>query len=212
MMSRAPYRFLNNPLIYSICQNIVAPGHKHLLKKHFQTLFGTEQGLVLDVGCGPQLNTPRPGGTVYGVDINLDYVKQYTQGQNQAGIVCSAETIPFKNDIFDESRCFGLLHHLSRDNARKTVQEMIRCTKADGRVIILDNVWPRNPYLRPLAWLSRRLDRGQWVRHQEELQKLIQETYDGQWQLRRFTYTLIGQEALAFEIRKKQIKETINHG
>jgi ubiquinone/menaquinone biosynthesis C-methylase UbiE len=157
----------------------------------------------LDVGCGPRLNTPLPQGDIYGVDINLDYVRQYSAVGNRAGIVSSADGIPFKDNAFNESRCFGLLHHLPWEKALQTVREMIRCTKAGGRVIILDNVWPRNPYVRPLAWLSRRLDRGRWVRHEEELRRLAEEAHAGPWQSSRFTYTFIGQEAIALIMRKK---------
>ena len=202
MKRLAFYRLLEHPLIYNISQHIAAPGFNFLLKKYFQTIFNGSGGLVLDVGCGPRLNTPAPQGDLYGVDNNFDYVKQYTQARNQIGIVGLADCIPFKDNVFNESRCFGLLHHLTRETALSTVREMIRCTKTGRRVIILDNVWPRNPYLRPLAWLSRRLDRGQWVRREEELLGLAEEAHAGPWQINRFTYTFIGQEAVALTLQK----------
>src|SRR3989338_2851006 len=202
MQPAAPYRLLEHPLIYNISQHITATGFHFLLKKHFQAIFGESCGLVLDVGCGPRLNTPAPQGEVCGVDINLGYLRQYSAAHNRTGVLGSADGIPFKNNVFNESRCFGLLHHLPRETALLTVREMIRCTKAGGRVIILDNVWPRTPYVRPLAWLSRRLDRGRWVRREAELVRLAEEAHAGPWQSSRFTYTFIGQEALALTLRK----------
>ena len=189
-------------MVYSVSQYIVAPGFNFLLPKHFRAVFNGSSGMVLDVGCGPRMNTPAPQGDVYGVDVNLNYVRQYSAAPNRTGILGSGDGIPFKDNVFNESRCFGLLHHLPGDKALLTVREMIRCTKTGGRVIILDNIWPRNPYLRPLAWLSRRLDRGRWVRHEEALLRLAREAHAGPWQSNRFTYTFIGQEAVALTLRK----------
>jgi len=203
MTPSTPYCLLENSKIYSLSQHILAPGFSWFLKKHFQTIFSSSKGLVLDVGCGPALNTPVPKGNVYGVDINLEYIKQYTAPQHQTGIVSSSDSISFKSNTFHECRSFGLLHHLPREEAVLTVREMIRCTLTGGRVIILDNVWPRYPFLRPLAWLNRRWDRGKWVRHEEELLALAQEAYAGSWQRDRFTYTFVGHEVLALIVQKK---------
>jgi len=203
MKRSVPYRLLEHPTLYKVSQHIVAPGHNILLQRHFQFIFNSSDGKILDVGCGPMLNTPVSHGTVYGLDINLDYIKKYLIPHKREGVVGSADHIPFKSGVFNESRCFGLLHHLPREAALSTVREMIRCTKANGRVIILDNVWPKKPYLRPLAWLNRRLDRGEWVRYEEELLRIAQEAFAGTWQLSRFTYTFIGQEAIALVLRKK---------
>lgn len=197
------YSLLEHPRIYNLSQHLAAPGFEFLLKKHFRAIFNGSRGLVLDVGCGPRLNTPAPEGDVQGVDINLEYIKQYVRTPRQRGVVGSGDRLPFKDGTFDESRSFGLLHHLPREQAVLTVRAMIRCTKPDGCVIILDNVWPRNPFLRPLAWLNRRLDRGRWVRQERELLSLVTEAYPGPWKPYRFTYTLIGHEALALTVRKK---------
>jgi len=196
------YKVLENPRVYRIIQHVMAPGHDGMLKEQFDHIFDASKGLVLDVGCGPLLNTPQPMGQVIGIDINPDYVSKYNRPPDCMGIVSSADSLPFKDNCFNESRTFALLHHLPREVAVMTVREMIRCTKPDSRVIILDSIWPRNAVKRPLAWLSRRMDRGKWVRHQEELLELLNEAHPGPWKAHRFTYTYIGQEAAAFEIRK----------
>jgi len=145
------YRLLEFPFVYNLSQWILAPGAGFFLKKHFYSLFSQSRGLILDVGCGPALNTLSAQGTICGVDINFEYVKRYANSPRQKGIVASAVAIPFRKDVFEESRCFGLLHHLSKEAASMTVREMVRCTRPQGRIVILDNVWPRRAFLRPLA-------------------------------------------------------------
>lgn len=192
------YRILDVPFVYNVSQVILAPGASFFLKKHFRSLFHDSKGLILDVGCGPKLNTLSPAGIICGVDINFDYVRQYVNQPGQKGVTASAEAMPFSDHSFDEIRSFGLLHHLPEEKVLKVVREMVRCTRPQGRIVIIDNVWPRRPLLRPLAWVNRRFDRGRWVRREEELLDLLQKAYPSAWQQERFTYTLVGHEAVAF--------------
>jgi len=211
------YRLLEFPLIYSLTQKLLAPGAKLLRKKQNKIIFGESRGLVLDVGCGPLLTTPNPNGIIIGVDINPLYIKKYssigvdrnTDGikeypaqETRLGIVCSANFLPFDDNLFDETRCVGLLHHLPTESALSSVKEMIRCTRSAGKVIVLDNVWPHVSLYRPIAWLTRRFDRGKWVRTEEELLKLTDTAYPGNWYYRRFTYSFSGLEVLLMIIEK----------
>ena len=212
------YRFLEIPSLYSLWQHISTPGYGFFLKKELLPVFVDSQGLVLDVGCGPSLTTPHPRGTIIGVDINHRYIEEYARTQREPisrnmaqkphegkrlGTVGLAHALPFLNNTFDESRSVGLFHHLSREQALGAVNEMLRCTRLGGRVIIVDNVWPRYPLRRPIAWGTRRLDRGQWVRSEEQLLELIHSAYPYPWQQRRFTYTLTGLEAVVFTALKR---------
>ncbi len=201
-MNFSPYRLLENSFIYNLSQWILAPGAGVFLKKHFRLIFSESKGLVLDVGCGPFLNTPATG-KICGLDSNFGYLKQYIRQSGARGVAGLAESLPFRSNIFDEVRCFGLLHHLSDAAALKAIQEMFRCVRPHGRVVIVDNVWPKNPFLRPLAWLNRRLDRGRWVRFEEKLFDLVKQSGETEWTRYRFTYTLIGHEALALTAKKE---------
>lgn len=180
-------------------------------------IFGLSRGLVLDVGCGPFLTTPAPQGVIVGVDLNSRYVASYSgdiedvdpgivthppAGRTRLAFAGTAESLPFDNATFDESRCCGLLHHLTEQAALAAIREMARCTRPEGRLVIVDNVWPRHAYRRPIAWLTRRVDRGRSIRHEDELLALATAAYDGSWCHRRFTYSLTGLEAIVLEARK----------
>jgi len=196
------YHLLKFPFIFSLSQKILAPGAGYLRKKHYKNIFRESRGWVLDLGCGPLLTTPTPDGIIVGIDINPLYVKKYKNNKNRSGLVCLSDSLPFNDDMFDETRCVGLLHHLSTESAFSTIIEMIRCTCAEGKITIIDNVWPRNSLFRPAAWLIRRFDRGKWVRTEDELSRLACTAYSGNWHCQRYTYSYTGLEALSLTTHK----------
>jgi SAM-dependent methyltransferase len=204
------YAILEIPWIYSLANQFLAPGHQKLMGAMHREVFEDSRGWVLDVGCGPKLITPMPDGRVVGIDINPFYVKQYagsidqdagdimciTTQRRMFGVVGSCTRMPFEDGFFDESRCLGVLHHLPDDEVSATIKEMWRCTKSGGRVILDEPVWPRNSFLRPAAWLLQLLDRGKWVRKEQEWLELCTRSVDVSWNLRRYTCAYFGQEEI----------------
>jgi ubiquinone/menaquinone biosynthesis C-methylase UbiE len=204
------YRLLESPAVYSLVQYIIAPGLKRLRGKVFKKLFGNSSGKVLDIGCGPELITPVSCGIVVGVDINLEYIKRYTGEKvnlTKLGIVSSAENLPFKDKLFDESRCISVLHHLPTKTARAVIREMVRCVRPGGSIVIVDNAWQPNPILRPIPWIIRHFDRGEWIRHEKELEGLVKSSFHGQWQSFRFTYTYYGANGMIFTLKKPEVPD-----
>ena len=106
------------------------------------------------------------------------------------GRVSSADALPFADGSFQTVWNIGLLHHLPDDVLRRAVHEMLRVCKPGGRVVVIDAVLPRSAWLRPLAWLTRRLDRGRHMRTQSQLESLLGEC--GSWRFQRETYALNG--------------------
>ena len=189
-----------------------------MMKRVFERAFNQSHGVVLDVGCGPKLTTPPPKGLLVGVDINESYLLKYTGGfldvdpqsvfhppvsRNRLGFLAPADRLPFAEGSFDEARATGFLHHLPNDQLIEAIREMHRCLRKGGRLIALEDVWPLRAWARPLAWLIRRLDRGDYMRTQEELLKLFQEACQGTWECSRYTYTLTGTELLYLRLIKK---------
>ena len=217
MIVPALYRLLENPVVYQLAQLVLAPGAAQLGTRVFQGLSTGARGPVLDVGCGPRASTPPPDGLLVGADVNPDYIRRYTGGwvdqdpdlvrtyrgpRSRLGYVCSGAALPFADEAFDEARCRTTLHHLPPSVAEGLVREMVRCTRPGGKVILIDMVWPRRPLLRPIAWVLMKLDRGGWVRSEEELVRLVQTAVPGQWRRLRYTCTYYGAEAVAFTFDK----------
>ena len=206
------YKFLEIPFIYNLCQKMFGLGMHRLIRPIFEIVFSHSANRVLDVGCGPVLNTPKPEGMLVGVDINEAYIKEYTGGfldkdpglifsppnpLRRLGFVASADLLPFPDGTFDQVRSFGVLHHLSNDEVIKALQEMYRCLCVGGQLIILDNVWPIKTWSHPVAWIIRKLDRGRYIRHEKDLLSIFEKTCPGHWVCERYTYTYTGLELLA---------------
>ena len=211
------YKLLEIPVFYSLSQMLLLPGSRLLTKNQYSRIFRGSRGIVLDVGCGPALTTPSPNGIIVGVDINIQYLKKFigigidanlqfipnkSEKEIRLGIVSSADSLPFHDSVFDESRSLGLLHHICTESAINVVKEMIRCTRPGGHIIILDNVWPRRAFCRPLAWLIRRFDRGKYVRTEGNLFDLVNQACQGKWEKQRFLYSFTGLEIISLRIQK----------
>jgi SAM-dependent methyltransferase len=210
------YRILEIPWVYEFVQHLFAPGHRRLQERAFARIDFDAVGPVLDVGCGPRLKTP-DAELVVGTDVNPDYVRQFAggpidvapdlvesppPGRRRLGYVASADLLPFADGVFAEVRCRSLLHHLPHDTAVRAIQEMVRCAAPGGRVILIDPVWPRRGWLRPLAWLIMKLDRGEWVRTQSELLALAEEACPGDWSMRRYLLSYHATEGAILVCRK----------
>ena len=196
------YRLLDNPVVFNLAQFILAPGSRYFLNKYFGPIFKDSHGIVLDIGCGPRALVGSSKAFLIGVDLSLDYIRQYQMAANQKGVVALSHKLCFKTHSIDECRCFGLLHHLPQDQVTQTIRAMIDCTRPGGRIVIYDSVWPRYPLLRPFAWLSHFFDRGRWMLTEERLFALTQKAHPGPWQSHRFTYSLLGHEAVVLTLNK----------
>ena len=182
MNRSALYRVLDRPWVYALAQIVLAPGQQRLLKRLFRETAQSlpDRGRTLDVGCGPASWLRRLGRLPIGVDINCSYVAHYTRTGGRA-VTASSTAIPFANGAFDQSWSFGLLHHLSDDDARRTLDEMRRVTAPGGTLVVMDAVLPRSPWRRPLAYVLRKLDRGGCVRAEAHHRALLGEG----WSVRR---------------------------
>ncbi len=74
-------------------------------------------------------------------------------------------------------------------------RQMLRVAGPQGHVVVIDAVMPRVALLRPLAWITRKLDRGRHMRTQAQLERLLKGC-GGEWKFQRETYALNGLECL----------------
>jgi len=104
---------------------------------------------VLDVGCGPGVDTRAlaaivgPSGHVTGVDIDPQMIETATASAREAGIdayvdhrATDAHVLPFETGAFDAVRSERVFQHVT--NPDRLLAEMIRVTKPGGRVVVGD--------------------------------------------------------------------------
>lgn len=190
------YQFLDYPPIYRLARKFLAPGAKASYKKTMEELIATlpPAELLLDVGCGPSSLLFTVGKHPIGLDPTMSYVAEFTAKNGEKAVAASAEIIPFATHSFDAAWSIAVYHHLPTPIAERAIREMMRVTKPGGYVVVIDGVLPRISWQRPIAAITRRLDRGRFMRNQLALEALLPER--DKWAISRKTYTLTGMEML----------------
>ncbi len=193
--STGPRSILEIPFVYRLSQAILAPGAAEAILSEVRNTLNPSilARQSLDVGSGPRsllwdLNVQ---------PVGLDPVHAYNlrfQERGRPAITGTATALPFLDDSLDNVWNFGLLHHLSNEEAAQAVREMLRAVRPGGWVVVFDGVTPHSAFRRPHMWLLRRLDRGRYMRRQEALEALLAERE--QWLVKRFQYCLWGHEGV----------------
>lgn len=130
---------------------------------------------VLDIGCGPgDLLRFLPPVEYCGFDMDASYVdaakKRYgSQGKFYCKKV-SREVIK-GNNLFDLIIAMGVVHHLNDHEVRDLSDLALHLLKPGGRLITYDGCYvPDQPYLEKF-FLG--LDRGRYIRSEQDYRKLI---------------------------------------
>jgi SAM-dependent methyltransferase len=197
------HRILEVPLVYRVAQRFAGSGG-WALEALYAERFAGSRGDVLDVGCGPTLDTPPPDGRLFALDVNAGYVARYrdadANGPPRLGIAASADGLPFRDCSFDECRCLFVLHHLPDPAVRAAFREMRRLLRPGGRIVVFDMTWPDALAASPLAWLVCRFDRGEWVRPAAALLELAREAVPGEWDSCEFDYSWLRLRGVVLEL------------
>lgn len=128
-----------------------------------------ESAGFLDVGVGGDgytvIEAARRGGIAAGCDLSLVAMRQARRfavdegvGDRTLFVVCTAESLPFRNDAFDSASAVHVLEHLPDD--RKAASEVARVVRPGGHVFIgVPNSFDSMPaVLRPVyRWHDRRI-------------------------------------------------------
>ena len=190
------YTILEIPIIYKISQFILAPGSRKLVFNQLKPYLSKNRDLkCLDVGCGPLSKCNEFGIYPDGIDLSKDYIEKFNQSGSGNGYVSSSEVIPFDDNTYDIVYCFALLHHLDDKALLKTVSEMIRVAKKNGKIVITDAIYPKNKWDNILAHVIRKYDRGKYVRTEDRLTQLLNKSMVT-WKTKRIIVSYTGLESL----------------
>ncbi len=109
---------------------------------------------LLDVGCGPGVDTPAlaaltgPGGRVIGIDRDEGMLAEAEQAKAESEFAAiielrhgSATALPLGDNGIDACRAERLLQVLPPDDEQKVVSELVRVTRAGGRIVLVDADW-----------------------------------------------------------------------
>ncbi|MDT0559249.1 class I SAM-dependent methyltransferase [Ichthyenterobacterium sp. W332] len=170
-----PYLILKNPLVYWTYQRIVGgdSARAAFIKEFVKP---QPNAKVLDIGCGPgNILDFLPKLDYYGFDINADYIKAAEKNYYDRGtFICATvnEFIASEHKNFDLALSVGVLHHLDDDEAKQVFAIASKTLKPGGKLITFDGCY--RPKQNKLARLFLKLDRGKFVRTQEQYLKLAE--------------------------------------
>lgn len=111
------------------------------------------RGRVLEVGIGTGLNLElyAPNVQLTGIDLSARMLERARQrAAHEVRLVnADAERLPFRNESFDTVVATCVFCSVADPVA--ALREVSRVVRADGRVLLLEHVRPRNPVLGALA-------------------------------------------------------------
>jgi ubiquinone/menaquinone biosynthesis C-methylase UbiE len=121
-------------------------------QKSYELMRVAEGDMVLDVGCGPGIDTVAlaklvgPSGKVIGVDYDKEMISHADNNAQKANVqnrcehrYADAKELPFEPNTFDSCRSERLFQHLL--DPERVLKEMIRVTKPGGWIIVIDTDW-----------------------------------------------------------------------
>ena len=131
------------------------PGAQILMKKFESFYENSSNQVVLDFGCGKgfdSLKLLKSGATVYGIDIAENYITESIELAKKNGFsedtfkfqVMDAHHLEFEDDKFDLVIGNGILHHLDKELAIKSIYKVL---KPGGRLVFKEPL-ADNPLLK----------------------------------------------------------------
>jgi ubiquinone/menaquinone biosynthesis C-methylase UbiE len=83
-----------------------------------------------------------------------------------------ARNLDFDDASFDDALVFGLLHHLSDDDARAVLASLARVLKPGGRALIIEDI-PAESKLNLIGHLLHRVENGHFIRPADRYRQLL---------------------------------------
>jgi SAM-dependent methyltransferase len=132
---------------------------------------------VLDVGCGPGMNTALFSHAEYlGIDINPKYIESARRRFDRKFVVADATvyTAP-PNERFDFILVNSFLHHIHLQETRRVLTNLVTLLTGDGHLHSIELVMPGEAGLeRALA----RWDRGRFARPLAEWEEIFSQVLE----------------------------------
>ncbi len=126
---------------------------------------------VLDLGCGTATLTilikqAQPGSDVIGIDgdtkvLDIGRAKAARAGVNITLDHGMAFQLPYPDGSFDRVLSSLMFHHLTTEDKRRTLSEVMRVLRPGGELHVFDFGKPHNMYTRLISRLILRFERAE---------------------------------------------------
>jgi SAM-dependent methyltransferase len=168
-------RVSRTPRLWNILRWLVEAGfhgeHK-VIAKELQPFLGRERRF-LDFGCGTgQFAEDFPSDRYVGMDLTRPYVEYAQQERPGSYSVMDGSALGFADGSFDAGLVLGVIHHLPDEIVRASVVELHRVLKADGKLLVIEDVPPPTMWNVP-GHIMHWLDRGDHIRTDADYRALF---------------------------------------
>lgn len=172
--------FLAAPAVYRTAMRMLGGGA--FLRWFIDNVLSLRDGQkIIDFGCGPaDVLSELPATVDYvGLDFSESYIDAARQRYGDRGVFLSGDVHQWALDgrlqDADIVMCYGVLHHMDDDEAKKAVHFARQILKPGGRFIFFEPCY--------LLWQSRfsvfmmSKDRGQNVRTEQQWRSLVADVF-----------------------------------
>ena len=148
----------------------LSPSVARLKQEAYEALEIAGGSFVVDVGCGPGIDTiplahiVGPEGHVTGVDADAAAVDEANRAAVEAGVgawtrhtVGDAAALELSPGEADACYSERLLQHIAWDATPRVAEELLRVVKPGGRVVVVDTDWATLSIASQDPWLERRI-------------------------------------------------------
>lgn len=131
---------------------------------------------ILDLGCGTATILTAMSNVEYtGIDNNSRYIKKAVERFGHRGkFICADlnDEIVATLGTFDKILLLGVMHHLPDESIEQTMALIPKLLRPQGVLITMDPAFEENQH--PIARIMAQMDRGKFVRSQDDYVALIQ--------------------------------------
>jgi ubiquinone/menaquinone biosynthesis C-methylase UbiE len=168
-------RISDNPVLFILCRRILENDFK-AIRALIRRDLRLGQGLrTLDLGCGPGAFADLFAGDPYvGADLNARYIAHAQRKCPGTFVVGDARKLDLPAASFEQVLIFGMLHHLSDDDARAVLAEVCRLLVPGGRLLVIEDI-PAISKLNLIGHLIHNVENGEHIRPTEDYRRLYGE-------------------------------------
>jgi ubiquinone/menaquinone biosynthesis C-methylase UbiE len=165
------------PGLFLFARSILEGDFKVIRRTIRERLPKAPESKVLDIACGPgafsDLFDPE---SYWGVDINEKYIRYATRHYRGDFRVMDARRLDFPDTHFDQALVFGLLHHLSDEDASAVIQGLARVLKPYGRALVIEDI-PTESKLNLVGHLLHWAENGHYIRPAEQYRRILENRF-----------------------------------
>jgi ubiquinone/menaquinone biosynthesis C-methylase UbiE len=175
LLNRIVERISDHPVLFIFVRGLLENDFKAIravIRREMETGNGAR---TLDLGCGPgAFSDLFAHGEYVGLDMNRRYIDHAQRRRPGSFVVGDARRTELPDQRFDQVLIFGLLHHLSDEDARAVLAETTRVLRPGGRALVIEDI-PAISRLNLIGHLIHRIENGEHIRPVEAYRSLYAE-------------------------------------